>query len=199
VYLEKTVTASSSKEVTQLLLDCRDGNKEALDRLMPLVYDELRRLAKSYMRRERPDNTLQPAALVNEAYLRLIDQRDVRWQNRAHFFGIAAQLMRRILVDRARSHHAVKRGGDGERVPLNEAVISAPTRPDVDLISLDDALAKLTEIDPQQSRIVELKFFGGLTVEEIAEILKISPATVKRDWSLAKAWLHREIRKEPKV
>jgi RNA polymerase sigma factor (TIGR02999 family) len=199
VYLEKTVTASSSKEVTQLLLDCRDGNKEALDRLMPLVYDELRRLAKSYMRRERPDNTLQPTALVNEAYLRLIDQRDVRWQNRAHFFGIAAQLMRRILVDRARSHHAVKRGGDGERVPLNEAVISAPTRPDVDLISLDDALAKLTEIDPQQSRIVELKFFGGLTVEEIAEILKISPATVKRDWSLAKAWLHREIRKEPKV
>ena len=199
MYLEKTVTASSSKEVTQLLLDCRDGNKEALDRLMPLVYDELRRLAKSYMRRERPDNTLQPTALVNEAYLRLIDQRDVRWQNRAHFFGIAAQLMRRILVDRARSHHAVKRGGDGERVPLNEAVISAPTRPDVDLISLDDALAKLTEIDPQQSRIVELKFFGGLTVEEIAEILKISPATVKRDWSLAKAWLHREIRKEPKV
>jgi RNA polymerase sigma factor (TIGR02999 family) len=199
VYLEKTVTASSSKEVTQLLLDCRDGNKEALDRLMPLVYDELRRLAKSYMRRERPDNTLQPTALVNEAYLRLIDQRDVRWQNRAHFFGIAAQLMRRILVDRARSHHAVKRGGDGERVPLNEAVISAPTRPDVDLISLDDALAKLTEIDPQQSRIVELKFFGGLTVEEIAEVLKISPATVKRDWSLAKAWLHREIRKEPKV
>jgi RNA polymerase sigma-70 factor, ECF subfamily len=199
VYLEKTVTASSSKEVTQLLLDCRDGNKEALDRLMPLVYDELRRLAKSYMRRERPDNTLQPTALVNEAYLRLIDQRDVRWQNRAHFFGIAAQLMRRILVDRARSHHAVKRGGEGERVPLNEAVISAPTRPEVDLISLDDALAKLTEIDPQQSRIVELKFFGGLTVEEIAEVLKISPATVKRDWSLAKAWLHREIRKEPKV
>jgi len=193
------VAVSSSNDITQLLLESRDGNKEALDRLMPLVYDELRRLAKSYMRRERPDNTLQPTALVNEAYLKLIDQREVRWQNRAHFFGIAAQLMRRILVDRARSHNASKRGGDGERVPLNENLIQAPDKPDIDLISLDDALAKLGEIDPQQSRIVELKFFGGLTVDEIAEVLKISPATVKRDWSVAKAWLHREIRKSPAV
>jgi RNA polymerase sigma factor (TIGR02999 family) len=189
------LTATSSTQVTQLLLDWSDGNQQALDQLMPLVYDELRRLARSYMRRERSDNTLQPTALVNEAYLRLVDQRNVRWQNRAHFFGIAAQLMRRILVDRARSRQAIKRGGEGEKVPLDEALV-ASSQPDDEVLALDDAMARLAELDPQQSRIVELRFFGGLTVEETAEVLKISPATVKREWSLAKAWLYREIKKE---
>jgi len=191
------VTKSSSRELTQLLLDSSDGNKEALDRLMPLVYDELRRLARSYMRREQADNTLQPTALVNEAYMKLIDQRDVRWQNRAHFFGIAAQLMRRILVDRARSRNAAKRGGEDKPVALDFAQVSSPDKPDIDVIALDDALAKLAEIDPKQSKVVELKFFGGLTNEEISEVLKISPATVKREWKVTKAWLYREIRKEP--
>lgn len=167
-----------------------------MESLMPLVYDELRRLARAYMRRESPGNTLQPTALVNEAYLRLIDQREVRWQNRAHFFGIAAQLMRRILVDRARRHHAAKRGGAGQRVSLEE-VNAAVSDNEVDLISLDDALEKLAALDPQQSRVVELKFFGGLTIEEIAEVLGISPATIKREWSLAKAWLHREVSGSP--
>jgi RNA polymerase sigma factor (TIGR02999 family) len=190
------VTSSSSKQVTRLLLDWSDGNQKALDQLMPLVYDELRRLARGYMRRERSDNTLQPTALVNEAYIRLIDQRHVRWQNRAHFFGIAAQLMRRILVDRARSRNAIKRGGEGEKVPLDEAVIGGGAQPNDNLLALDDAMSRLAEIDPEQSKVVELRFFGGLSVEETAEVLKVSPATVKREWSLAKAWLYREIKRE---
>jgi RNA polymerase sigma factor (TIGR02999 family) len=169
-----------------------DGDQQALEKLMPLVYDELRRLAGRYLRRERPGHTLQATALVNEAYLRLVDQRDVRWQNRAHFFGIAAQMMRRILVDHARSHQVAKRGAGARKLSLDEA-IEAPEQADVDLVALDDALSDLARIDPQQSRIVELRFFGGLTIEEVAEVVGVSPATVKREWTMAKAWLYREL------
>ena len=159
---------------------------------MPLVYGELRQIAAGVLRRERLDHTLQPTALVHEAYLRLIDQRNVNWQNTAHFFAIAAQAMRRIIVDHARRHNAVKRGGDNLKVELEEAQ-SQPGPLDVDVLKLDDALTALATFDPQQSRIVELRFFGGLSIEETAEVIGISPATVKRDWSMAKAWLHREM------
>jgi RNA polymerase sigma-70 factor, ECF subfamily len=166
-----------------------------MGRLMPLVYDHLRKLAAVHFRRERGDHTLQPTALVHEAYVRLVDQRAVRWQNRAHFIGIAAHLMRRILIDHARSRDALKRGGAYEKVLLDELL--EPPAPDgsasIDVLALDEALTRLTEIDPQQGRIVELRFFGGLTVEETATVLEISPATVKRDWRLAKVWLHREM------
>jgi RNA polymerase sigma factor (TIGR02999 family) len=158
---------------------------------MPLVYDELRRIARGYMRGERPDNTLQPTALVNEAYLRLTGQREVRWQNRAHFFAIAAKLMRRILVDRARRHRAAKRGGPAQPSPLIDVAV-APQQ-NVDLLLLDDALNRLSDLDAEQARIVELKYFAGLTIEEIAEVLGSSPASVKREWSVAKAWLHRQM------
>ena len=180
------------EDVTRLLLAWRDGDEGALARLMPVVYDELRRLAASYMRRERPDHTLQATALLNEAYLRLIDQTRVAWQGRAHFFGIAARMMRRILMDHARQHRAVKRGSGGRKLPLEDA-LETPVRQDVDLLSLDEALTRLEEIDPRQSRVVELRFFAGLEVTEVAEVLEISPATVKREWAVARAWLHREI------
>jgi len=180
------------QNVTQLLLGWSSGDKEALDKLVPLVYDELRRQAARYLRRERVGHTLQTTALINEAYLRLIDQKNVHWQNRAHFFGIAAQLMRRILVDHARTKKRAKRGGSDVRVSFSEATIKAKGQ-DLDIVALDEALERLTKIDEQQSRIVELRFFSGLTVEETAEVLSISPATVKRDWSMAKAWLHREL------
>ena len=182
----------SGEDVTQLLLAWRDGDEGALARLMPVVYDELRRLAASYMRRERPDHTLQATALLNEAYLRLIDQTRVAWQGRAHFFGIAARMMRRILMDHARQHRAVKRGSGGRKLPLEDA-LEEPVRQDVDLIALDEALTRLEELDPRQGRVVELRFFAGLEVNEVAEVLAISPATVKRDWAVARAWLHREI------
>lgn len=184
----------SPKDVTQLLLDWRDGNKEALDKLIPLVYDELRRLADHYLRRERPDHTLQATALVHEAYFRLVDQRNVDWQNRAQFFGIAAGLMRRILLEHARSHRAAKRGGDKQKLSLDEAMGLSKER-DVDLVALDEALDLLAALDPRQSRIVELRFFGGLTIEETAEVLGVSPITVHREWRVTKAWLLREIRK----
>jgi RNA polymerase sigma factor (TIGR02999 family) len=180
------------EDITQILQEVSGGNREAPARLMPLIYDELRRLADYYLRRERPDHTLQPTALVHEAYLKLIDQTRVDWQNRAHFFGVAAQLMRRILVDHARRHRASKRGGFRQKLTLDEAVDYSRTR-DVDLVKLDDALTALAKFDARQSRIVELRFFGGLTIEETAEALGISPATVKVDWSMAKAWLRREI------
>ncbi len=186
--------APSPSDVTQLLLKWSDGDREALDQLMPLVYTELRRLADRYLRRERPGHTLQATALVHEAYVQLVDQRNVRWQNRAHFFGVAANLMRQILVQYARSHHAAKRGGSGYKLSLDEAA-GVSKEPDVDLVALDDALNTLAAIDPQQSRIVELRFFGGLTIEETAQVLGISPATVKREWTVAKAWLHSEISK----
>ena len=180
------------EDITQILQEVSGGNREAPARLMPLVYDELRRLADHYLRRERPDHTLQPTALVHEAYLKLIDQTRVDWQNRAHFFGVAAQLMRRILVDHARRHQASKRGGFRQKLTLDEAVDYSQTR-DIDLVRLDEALTALAQFDARQSRVVELRFFGGLTIEETAEALSVSPATVKVDWSMAKAWLRREI------
>ncbi|HXI92082.1 MAG TPA: sigma-70 family RNA polymerase sigma factor [Blastocatellia bacterium] len=183
---------ASLKDVTQLLVHWGNGDKQALDRLMPLVYDELHRMASRYLRREREGHTLQTTALINEAYLRIVDQNRVNWQNRAHFFGVAAQMMRRILVDHARSHLYAKRGGGAQKLTLDEA-IATPQERDLDLVALDDALTALAEIDPQQSRIIELRFFGGLTIEETAEVLNISPATVKRDWNMAKAWLYGEI------
>ena len=185
---------SSPSDVTLLLVDWGKGNQQALDELMPLVYNELHRLAARYLRRERQDHTLQPTALINELYLKIIDQRQVNWQNRAHFFGIAAQMMRRILVDHAQAHRYAKRGGGAQKLTFDEA-LAVPAERDLDLIALDDALGSLAEIDPQQARIVELRFFGGLTIEETAEVLDISPATVKRDWNWAKAWLYREIKR----
>jgi RNA polymerase sigma factor (TIGR02999 family) len=180
--------------VTKLLLDWGAGNRAALDALTPLVYDELRRLAGHYLRRERPDHTLQSTALVHEAYMRLIDQRNVRWQNRAQFFGLAAELIRRILVDHARAKQAAKRGGTAVKLTLDEALDASAGR-DLDLVRLDDSLKALAEVDAQQSRIVELRYFAGLTIEETAEALDISPATVKRDWVVAKAWLRRQMDK----
>ena len=180
------------QEVTQVLLDWNLGDQNAPERLMPLVYDELRRLARSYLQRERSDHTLQATGLVHEAYLRLVDQSSMNWQNRAHFFGVAAAVMRRILVDYARSHRAEKRGGDREKLTFDEALASSGERA-VDLIALDEALHDLETFDVRQSRIVELRFFGGLTNEEIGEVLEISPRTIKREWRLAKAWLRREI------
>jgi len=189
------MTASSPNEVTRLLVDWSDGDKSALDRLMPLVYEELRKLAHHYMGREGPGHTLQTTALVNEAYLRLIDQRSVHWQNRAHFFGIASQMMRRILVDYARARQSAKRGGDARQVSLDEAMVVTPERA-AEVVALDDALKALAEIDQRKSQIVEMRFFGGLSIEETAEVLGVSPGTVMRDWTLAKAWLHREINKD---
>jgi len=180
------------ENVTQLLIDWGKGDKEALDKLVPLVYEELHRQAARYLRHERVGHTLQTTALIHEAYVRLVDQRNVHWQNRAHFFGIAAQMMRRILVDHARTKKRAKRGGSDIRISFTEAALKTPDR-NLDIVALDEALERLAEIDEQQSRIVELRFFSGLTVEETAEVLSISTATVKRDWSMAKAWLHREV------
>ena len=189
------MTQPSPQEVTQLLAAWGSGDRAALDRLMPLVYDELRRLARHYMGRERAGHTLQTTALVNEAYLRLADQRNTRWQNRAQFFGVAAQMMRRILVDHARGHAYQKRGGGAPKVPLDEAAVLAPEKA-AETIALDEALERLAEHDQRKCRVVEMRYFGGLTVEEIAEVLKISAVTVMRDWSMAKAWLHREMTDE---
>jgi RNA polymerase sigma-70 factor (ECF subfamily) len=186
---------SPSPDVTVLLLELTRGNQEAASKLMPLVYNELRRLARGYMRRERPDHTLQATALVHEAYLKLVKQRSVDWQGRSHFFGIAAQLMRRILIDHARGHLREKRGGAQEVLPLDEALVFSP-RQSAELVRLDEALERLAKLDPRQSKIVELRFFGGLSVEETAGFLGISPKTVKRDWSMAKAWLRSELRQE---
>lgn len=184
-----------SKDITQLLLNWNAGDSAAAEELMPLVYGELRRLAKSYLRRERPDHTLQSTALVHEAYLRLIDQHSVSWQNRAHFFGVAAQMMRRILVKYAEKHNAEKRGGGWQKLSLDEMVSFAEQR-DLDLLALNDALNRLEEFDPQKSRTIELRFFGGLTIEETAEVLDLSHATVERHWRTAKAWLRRELKKD---
>lgn len=179
-------------DVTALLIDWNQGDQSALDRLMPVVYDELRRLAARCMAREGPGHTLQSTAVVNEAYLKLIDQQRVHWQNRAQFFAVAAQMIRRILVDHARVANAAKRGGLARKLSLDEG-IGVPETRDLDLIALDDALGSLAQFDPQQSRVIELRFFAGLTIEETAEALGISPATVKRDWVTAKAWLFNEL------
>ena len=186
---------TSPDKVTQMLVAWGNGDQAALDNLMPLVYEELHRLAHHYMSRERPGHTLQTSALVNEAYLRLVDQEKVHWQNRAHFFGIAARLMRHILVDYARKRGCVKRGGDAQQVSLDEMAFVSKERV-AEVVALDDALKSLAEIDPRKSQIVELKFFGGLSIEETAEVLKVSPGTIMRDWTLAKAWLRRAVTSE---
>lgn len=183
---------TSQEGVTRLLAEWGKGDQAALEKLTPLIYGELKRLAARYLRRERSDHTLEATALVHEAYLRLIDQRHVVWQNRAHFFGVAAQAIRRILVDYARGRHAAKRGAGAVKLSL-EDVVETPRQRPLDLVALDDALEDLAKMDPQQSRVVELRFFAGLSIEETAEVLGISPATVKRDWTAAKAWLHRDL------
>lgn len=182
-------------DITEILREWSDGKREALDQLLPLVYEELHSQAARYLRRERVDHTLQATALINEAYLKLIDQRHVRWQNRAHFFGIAAQAMRRILVDYARTKQREKRGGGEVIVPLEEATIALADENSVDLIALDAALTRLAEFDEQKARIVELRYFSGLSVEETAEVLRVSPKTVERNWTMAKTWLHRELKR----
>lgn len=180
---------ASAKDLTRMLLDWSEGDSSAAEQLFPLVYDELHRLAERQMRRERAGHTLQVTALVNEAYLRLADQKRVRWQNRAHFFGVAAQLMRRILIKYAERRRAAKRGAGQENIPLDETIIATDERA-AELLSLDRALNDLAAIDERQSRVVELRFFGGLSVEEIGVVLGVSPATVKREWRVAKAWLY---------
>jgi RNA polymerase sigma factor (TIGR02999 family) len=185
----------SREDVTDLLIDWSKGDQEALNQLMPLVYDELHRLASRYLRRERAGHTLQTTALVHEAYLKLVDQRNANWQNRVQFFSAAANVMRHVLVDYARRRKAFKRGGEYSRLSLDKAVISSDEK-NVDLLDLNDALDSLAAMDPQQSRVVELRIFAGLTVEETAECLGISSRTVKREWSMAKAWLHRQLRNQ---
>jgi RNA polymerase sigma factor (TIGR02999 family) len=187
--------SASSARVSKLLRNWGQGDQAAREALIPLVYDELRRLARRHLRRERPDHTLQSAALVNEAYLRLIRQDQPQWQNRAHFFGVAAQLMRHILVDHARHRAAAKRGAGAPRLALDPEV-ALPREREVNLVALDDALTQLAVLDPQQGRVVELRFFGGLSIEETAVVLGISPATVKREWATARAWLQREMKSE---
>lgn len=189
------MTSFSPEEVTQLLLDSSAGDKAALDRLMPVVYQELRRLAHHYMRHERAGHTLQTTALVNEVYLRLIDYRKMDLQNRAHFFAVAAQVMRRILIDHARSRNFAKRGGRADRLSLDEAAIVSEER-SAELIAVDDALMELETWDERKSKIVELRFFGGLSIEETAEVIKVSPTTVQREWRSAKAWLYQAIAQE---
>ncbi len=184
---------SESQEVTLLLSALTRGDDGAASKLIPVVYDELRRLAGGYMRRERVDHTLQATALVHEAYLKLVEQRSVNWQSRAHFFGVAAQLMRRILIDHARGHSRKKRGGEQKKVALDEAFVFSEQQAD-ELLAVDESLDRLAKIDPRQSRVVELRFFGGLSVEESAEVLGVSPKTVKRDWSVAKAWLYADLK-----
>ena len=188
------MSTTSHQHITQLLVDWSNGDRAALDKLMPLVYDELRRRAHHYMRNERPGHTLQTTGLVNEAYLKLVDHQNMRWQNRAHFFAIAAQVMRRILVDYGRSRQREKRGGNAVRVSLDEVAVMSRER-SAELIALDDALSKLAAFDERKSQVVELRFFGGLNNEEVGEVLKVHPNTVMRDWNFAEAWLRRELDK----
>ena len=190
--VNQRASPSAPESISQLLLRWSDGDSSAREKLMPLVYNELRRLARKYLRHERANHTLQPTALVNEAYLRLVDQHSVLWQNRAQFFGLAAKLMRNILVDHARSREAAKRGGQHYSVSVSE-LDRVSKSSEVDLVVLHEALERLAAYDNQKSRIVELRFFGGLTIEETAEVLGISHATVERDWKMARAWLRREL------
>lgn len=186
--------SAAPDEVTQLLINWGEGDKSAFDELVPLVRAELRRLARNYMAREKPGHTLQTSALINEAYIRLVNQQNVAWQNRAHFFAVAAQVMRHILIDHARSHYYAKRGGGAQKVPLDEAAAMTDRRAE-ELVALDEALNALATLDSRKSRIIELRFFGGLTIDETAEAMKISPITVTREWRTARAWLRREIEK----
>ena len=188
------MTKTSPQDVTRLLVRLTDGDRAVLDDLLPLIYGELRRLAGGYLRRERQGHTLEPTALVHEAYLRMVDQTQVRWQNRAHFFGVAAQMMRRILVDHARAHQAEKRGGEAQILSLDENIDVSGER-SAELVALDEALERLAELDPEKSRVVELRFFGGLSVEETAEVLGVSAPTVKRHWRMAKAWLYGQMQR----
>jgi RNA polymerase sigma factor (TIGR02999 family) len=183
------------ENITQLLIEVTNRNSAAVDVLLPLIYDELRKLAANYLRRERSDHTLQPTALVHEAYMRMVDQTQVNWQNRAHFFGVAAQMMRRILVDHARAHNAEKRGQDFQILSLDENIDKSVERSS-ELIALDEALRTLAEIDEQKGRIVELRFFGGLSIDETAEVLGVSAPTVKRQWRMAKAWLYGQVQNQ---
>jgi RNA polymerase sigma factor (TIGR02999 family) len=180
------------RDVTQCLIDYSSGDRAALDEVLSLVYAELRRIAASYLRRERRDHTLQPTALVHEAYMRLVDQKNVDWRNRAQFFGLAAEMMRRILINHALEKQAAKRGGGAIKITLSEVAQVFPSF-DIDLIALDEAMKRLADIDPRKSRLVELKFFGGLTIEEITEVMEISTATVEREWAFARAWLYKTI------
>jgi RNA polymerase sigma-70 factor, ECF subfamily len=191
--LENGPLAPQEADVTALLVEATKGNQAAQEKLVPLVYDQLKKLARGYMRRERADHTLQTTALVHEAYLKLVRQHSPDWQGRAQFFGIAAQLMRRILIDHGRRHLREKRGGAQVVLPLNEALAFSPEHSE-DLLKLDEALERLSKLDPRQSRIVELRFFGGLNVKETSKFLGISPITVKRDWAVAKVWLYAELR-----
>jgi len=188
-----TAKNNSAANITELLRDWGEGNMQAMDKLLPLVYDDLRRSATLYLRRERPDHTLQPTALVNEAYLRLVDQRNVVWKNRGHFLAIAAQAMRRILVDHARSRNRKKRGGSVEDSPLEHTMVGPSGEDEVDVIALDEALSRLAILDARQERLVELRYFVGLSLEEAAEVLDISRATATREWMSAKVWLFREL------
>lgn len=182
-----------TQAITEILREWSDGKREAFDKLMPFVYDELHRQASRYLRRERSDHTLQTSALINEAYLKLIDQKDVEWESRTHFFAFAANAMRQILVDYARTKHRQKRGGNDIKIPLEEALMIATSERHIDLIALDEALTRLEKIDEQQSRVVELRYFSGLSLEETAEALHISRATAAREWTMARAWLYREL------
>ncbi len=186
---------SKVSKITQMLREWSDGKQEALDKLLPLVYKELHRQAARFLRKERPGHTLQTTALINEAYLKLVDRRDVEWESRTHFFAVAAQAMRWILVDYAKAKHREKRGGDNIKLSLDEVMLVAAEEKGVDLIALDEALDKLAKLDEQQARIVELKYFSGLSLEETADALDVSRATVARDWEAARAWLHRELSK----
>ena len=188
------MAADSSTRINRLLADWGQGNEEAREALIPVVYNELRRQARRHLRGERPDHTLESAALVNEAYLRLVRHGTPQWQNRAHFFGVAAQLMRHILVDHARNRLAAKRGAGAPRLALDPELAPAQ-KAEIDLVALDDALSKLAALDPQQGRLIELRFFGGLSIEEAAVVLSVSPATVKREWATARAWLRRELKR----
>jgi RNA polymerase sigma factor (TIGR02999 family) len=187
------MSQQAPSEVTQMLIELTDGNQEVVNRILPHIYDELKRLASSYLRRERSDHTLQPTALVHEAYMKLIDQKRVRWQNRAHFFGIAAQVMRRILMDHARKHQAGKRGGEAEKLPIEEEILVVSHDRSGELVALDDALHTLAEMDEQKAKIVELRYFGGLSIEETAEVMGVSVPTINRQWRMAKAWLYSQL------
>lgn len=185
--------ADKSKEITEMLREWSGGKQEALDAILPLIYDELHRQAANFLRKERPGHTLQTTALIHETYVKLINQREVNWQNRAHFFGIAAQAMRRILVDYAKARHREKRGGAEENLPFEETLIAVTGERSIDLVNLDEALMRLAKLDERQAKIVELRYFGGLSIEETADALNISSATVKTDWRTARAWLYQQI------
>ena len=187
--------AAASEGITQLLINWRNGDTAALDQLMPIVYEELRRLARGFMGKERNNHTLQTSALINEAYLKLVDQDETNWQNRAHFFAVAAQIMRHILVDHARSYGYAKRGAGAQRVGLDDTKVFSEERAG-ELVALDEALTKLAAVDPRKSRLVELRFFGGLNIDETADVMELSPTTVQREWRAAKAWLQRFIKGE---